>query len=255
MHNEEARGDKMILVGSAALGKQRRRVVKVKDDVFYKSEWLEAGEDPELSPTMFLVEQAPNVSLQSHFHSQNQFQLFVQGSGQIGNHSITPITVHYAGAYTGYGPLIAGAEGVFYFTIRSVFETGAFYMPESRSNMARGPKRHLTSDAAAPIDTAALAALKHVAVQDLIPLQPDFIAAQLIRIPPGGTATGIDPKGSAGQFFVVTGGALVHKSGQLNRWEPIFASADEPRLSLRAGPGGAEVVLLQLPVKAAEYRR
>jgi hypothetical protein len=245
----------MIVVGSAALAKQRRRVVKVKEDVFYKSEWLEAGDDPQLSPTMFLVEQAPNVSLQSHFHSQNQFQLFVQGSGRIGNHRITPITVHYAGAYTGYGPLVADAEGVFYFTIRSVFESGAFYMPESRGSMARGPKRHLTSDAVAPIDTAALAVLKDVDVHDLIPVQPDLIAAQLIRIPPGGTATGIDPKGSAGQFFVVTGGALVHKSGHLNRWEPMFASGEEPPVSLRAGPGGAEVVLLQLPVKAAEYRR
>jgi hypothetical protein len=245
----------MIVVGSAALAKQRRRVVKVKEDVFYKSEWLEAGEDPDLSPTMFLVEQAPNVSLQSHFHSQNQFQLFVQGSGRIGNHGITPITVHYAGAYTGYGPLIAGAEGVFYFTIRSVFETGAFYMPESRERMARGPKRHLTSDAVAPIDAAALAGLKDIDVQDLIRLQPDLIAAQLIRIPPGRTASGIDPKGSAGQFFVVTGGELVHESGQLNRWEPMFASGDEPPVSLRAGPGGAEVVLLQLPVKAPEYAR
>ena len=35
---------------------------------------------------------------------------------------------------------------------------------------------------------------------------------------------------------------------------PIFASGDEQPVSLQAGPGDAEVVLLQLPVKTAEYR-
>ena len=41
---------------------------------------------------------------------------------------------------------------------------------------------------------------------------------------------------------------------QLNRGESIFASGDEPPVSLPAGSGDAEVVLLQLPVKTAEYR-
>ncbi len=75
-----------------------------------------------------------------------------------------------------------------------------------------------------------------------------------MRIPAGGNATGIDPQGSAGQFFVVTVGSLIYESRRLNRWEPIFASSDEPPVSLQAGPGDAEVVLLQLPVKTAEYR-
>jgi hypothetical protein len=174
----------MIVLGSSALGRQRRRAIKVDDDIFYKSEWLEGGTDPELSPTMFLVEQPPNVLLRAHFHAQNQFQLFVGGSGRIGSHPIRPLTVHYAGAYTGYGPLSSGPEGIAYFTIRAVFETGAFYMPESREKMIRGPKRQLTSDPVPPADEASLAALTDVQAHDLIPLQSDGIAARVLRLAP-----------------------------------------------------------------------
>lgn len=57
------------------------RAVVVDGDTYYKTDWLTSGGDRELSPTVFLVEQAPNVSLRTHFHRNNQFQLFVRGSG------------------------------------------------------------------------------------------------------------------------------------------------------------------------------
>ena len=45
---------------------------------------MDSGDDPELSPTVYLVEQGPNISLRTHFHRNNQFQLFVRGEGSIG---------------------------------------------------------------------------------------------------------------------------------------------------------------------------
>src|SRR5678816_3651970 len=100
--------------------------VVVDGDTYIKSEWMAnvtgGSGDAELSPTVFLVEQAPNVSLRTHFHRQNQFQIFVRGSGTIGRHPLGPLMVHYAGAYSGYGPLVAGPEGLAYFTLRTVFE-------------------------------------------------------------------------------------------------------------------------------------
>lgn len=244
----------MIVLGSSALGRQRRRPIKVDDDIFHKGEWLERGTDPELSPTMFLVEQPPNVSLRAHFHAQNQFQLFVGGSGRIGSHAIRPLTVHYAGAYTGYGPLVSGPEGIAYFTIRAVFETGAFYMPESREKMIRGPKRQLTSDPVPPADEASLAALTDVQAHDLIPLQSDGIAARVLRLPPGASGTAAGAKGIAGLYCVVSAGSLIYGATELRLWESVFASGDEAPVPLLAGARGAEVVLLQLPVKAAPYR-
>lgn len=96
---------------------------------FHKGEWMESGQDPRLSPTVFLVEQPANTTLKTHFHGENQFQVFVRGSGSIGRETISPMTVHYAGAYTGYGPLLSGPEGLFYFTIRAVFRPA----PRARS--------------------------------------------------------------------------------------------------------------------------
>src|SRR3546814_2657233 len=51
------------------------------------------------------------------------------------------ITIHYAGAFTGYGPLIAGPEGLSYFTIRSIHEEGANILPHAASQMLKGPRR------------------------------------------------------------------------------------------------------------------
>ena len=101
------------------------KAVVVEGDTYLKSDWMDSGDAPELSPTVFLVEQGANVSLRTHFHRNNQFQLFVRGGGAIGPHKLGALTVHYAGAYTGYGPLVADVRGLAYFTLRSVFETGS----------------------------------------------------------------------------------------------------------------------------------
>src|SRR5688572_4441868 len=103
---------------------------------------MESGNDPRLSPTVFLVEQPPNTTLQPHFHRQNQFQLFVGGGGTFGRAPLQPITVHYAGAYTAYGPLVAAGQGIQYFTIRPVCESGFIPVAEREQKMIRGPKRH-----------------------------------------------------------------------------------------------------------------
>ena len=58
---------------------------------------METGSDPLLSPTVFLAEQPPDCEPLPHFHRQNQFQLFVEGSGLIGKEQIRPMTIHSAG--------------------------------------------------------------------------------------------------------------------------------------------------------------
>ena len=79
---------------------------------------MDSGDDPTLSPTVALIEQPAGFEFMPHFHRQNQFQVFVGGSGSLGRHALAPVVVHYAGAYTGYGPLLAGPEGIQYFTLR-----------------------------------------------------------------------------------------------------------------------------------------
>lgn len=245
----------MIVIGEAARAAGRRIDVPIQNGTRLagKTDWIDTGRDESLSPNVFLVDLPPASVLDVHFHRENQFQLFVKGEGSIGPHRVAPITVHYAGAYTGYGPLVASGAGVSYFTIRPVYDTGAFYMPGARVDMVRGHKRSLHSAPMPPLDATALRALPATEAIDLIALQPDRIAARLVRLPPRASHVDLDPAGSGGQFIVVAGGSLVHAERELSRLDIVFASADEPPLCMQATDEGAEVILLQLPVKEQAY--
>jgi hypothetical protein len=245
----------MILIGRAADTRGRRIDVPIENGARLagKTDWLVHGRDAELSPNVFLAELPPGSVLDTHFHRENQFQLFVRGEGSLGRHAVAPITVHYAGAYTGYGPLAAGESGVDYFTIRPVYDTGAHYLPAARAALVPGPRRTLHSKPRPSLDAQRLRGLKGVEVHELIALQTDRIAARLVRLPPHGVHEDLDPRGSGGQFLAVLGGSLAYGDDALRELDFVFVSADESAFTLRAQDVGAEVVLMQLPVKAAEY--
>ena len=243
----------MIITATQAHGAKRRRPITVMQDTFYKAEWMESGDDPLLSPTMFLVEQPPNCTLVPHFHRQNQFQLFVDGAGTIGRDQIGAITVHYAGAYTGYGPLVSGPEGIKYFTIRPVLESGFTPITEAKEKMLRGPKRHAQS-APAPVCTAEqLAQLAGIEQETLIEPAPDGLGSTITRLPPGAPLHAAHIPGSAGQFLVVVAGTLRHGADEFGKWEGLFVSADEAPPPLAAGASGAQVVAMFTPPKDPAY--
>ncbi|HUR87447.1 MAG TPA: hypothetical protein VMZ74_00030 [Ramlibacter sp.] len=243
----------MISIGTRAHSERRRREIKVVNDLFHKGEWMENGEGPQLSPTVFLAEQPPNCELLPHFHKQNQFQLFVHGRGSLGPHRVDPVTIHYAGAYTGYGPLVAEAEGLKYFTIRSVFDTGFIAFAEARTKMIRGPKRHEEAALGAPWSEAQLAQLRET--QTAWPIAPkDGLAAQHIRLAPGAQLTLEGIAASDGQFVFVLSGEAHRAQHVLHAWESLFATPDEREVVLKAGAQGAELVCLHMPNTDPAYR-
>jgi hypothetical protein len=220
----------------------------------HKGEWMESGEDPLLSPTIFLAEQPPRSTVPSHFHRQNQFQLFVDGSGTIGTSKLDVLTVHYAGAYTGYGPLVAGADGLKYFTIRPAFDSGAIGLEEAREKMVRGPKRHATAGPikVTPLDD--LSVLSAPVSLDAIPFSADGLGARILRLPPHAAAQVVDtPPTPHTVFMVVLAGSAVHDAGELTRWESAFSTSYEDLPRFSAGPQGAEVIFLFTPAKAQAY--
>lgn len=244
----------MIVTGTRAHGEMRRRFLQLPDGfAYHKGEWMESGQDPLLSPTVFLIEQGAEKVLPTHWHRENQFQVVVGGQGTMGHHEIGPILVHYAGAYSGYGPIVAGPQGVMYFTIRAVHEQGAMMAATDRDRMIRGPKRQVSSDRYQPLDDAAIAALGAPRCIDLIPLAADKLAAQVWQLPPSGSALALEPAGSSGQFLMVLAGELRHAGQSLGKWETVFVSSDEPAQRLQAGESGAQVLLLQIPPKADVY--
>ena len=244
----------MISFGKRSLGTLRRRPIDVMDDVFHKSEWMETGTDPypALSPTVFLAEQPPDCALLPHFHRQNQFQLFVDGAGSIGKEPLRPVTVHYAGAYTGYGPILSGPEGLKYFTIRSSFDTGLIWADEAREKMVRGPKRHAQASVGAPWSVERLSVLDGVHHETAIAPSAG-LGAELSCLPPRADAALPPIEGSVGQFVFVLAGTALLNGATLEPWESAFVPATDGVARITAGAGGAEIIALHMPQTAAEY--
>lgn len=243
----------MIVLGSAKRAQETRHRRTLDNGFsFHRSEWMESGRDCALSPTVFLVEQPPHSVLGPHFHTQNQFQIVKQGSGTLGPHVVGPGSVHYAGAFTGYGPLVAGPEGLSYFTVRAVFEIGANFLPVKREKVRRGPKKHAQGPIHEPLSAIQLSALAAPVRVELIGSPEDELAAFVWHLPPFAPVQAPPPRGS-GQFQLVMSGELRTREDSLSNWESRYLSAGESGGPCSAGAGGLQLLVLQMPAKAVEY--
>ena len=75
----------------------------------------------------------------------------------------------------------------------------------------------------------------------------DGLAASMLRMGPGASHAGPDPRAGGGQHFLVLNGSLKLDGNSYSAWSTVFVSKDEAPLDLRAGPKGLEVLLLQFP--------
>jgi hypothetical protein len=197
-------------------------------------------------PQAFLVEQEPGAVVAPHFHFVDQFQVVVDGDGSIGAHPVGPIMAHFAGAFTGYGPITPGTEGLKYFTFRASADgTGAQFLPGARAKMQRVPKRYVLAEAIYPSTPEALRRRTEPAVETVMS-EPDGLAIHMLRIPPGGSVTAPTP-GGAGQSIMVATGSIRADGAVLDRWGAMFRSPNEPALAAEAGAEGGEVLILQYP--------
>lgn len=182
-------------------------------------------------PMAFLVEQDPGEVVGAHYHQADQFQVIVAGGGRLGSHDVAPISVHFAGAWSAYGPLRAGAEGLHYFTLRNGWDPGARYMefPDNRAGLRALPRRHRETVG----ETAALGT--------------DGYCARRFRIGSGECEVGPDPASGAGQFWLVLAGELLIDDAAVPAMSCIFVYPDEGTFVATAGASGAEVLAMQFP--------
>src|ERR1700742_2225242 len=135
-------------------------------------------------PQAFLVEQEAGATVAPHFHFVDQFQVIVSGDGILGRHPVSPLTVHFPGAHTGYGPIIPGEKGLSYFTFRaSADETGAQYLPAASARMRKGQRRNLVAEhlpLSPPTDLASRQQNEIVVGLEA----EDGLSVQLLRIAP-----------------------------------------------------------------------
>ncbi len=236
----------MIRTGTPDEGAANRRKLTLANGTgYYKSEFIASPFGEALAPQSFLVEQDPDSVILPHFHEQNEFQVVVKGSGSFGRHPVRPLSVHYAGAYTGYGPITAGPGGLWYFTLRPAMDQGALFLPESRGKMRKGPKRQLLGHPLAVTEDASRRA--QAVCEEALPPQADGIAGWFLRLPPEGSLAAPEHPGGLGRFYVVMSGRARVCGALLGRLATVFVTPEEGPVSVQAGPEGAEVLVLQFP--------
>ncbi len=197
-----------------------------------------------LFPMAFLVEQDPGSTASAHYHQQDQFQLVVAGEATMGLHEVRPLTVHFSGAHTAYGPIRAsGDQGVWYFTLRNGFDPGARFMtlPENRIALRAVPGRRHREAVAGPLPPPIAPA------ETLLGPDPDGMAAWRYTLAAGEAVVGPDPAAGRGQYWVVTGGSLTHDGETLPPMSCAFVYPDDVPFRAVAGRDRAEVVAMQFP--------
>lgn len=248
----------MLLVTPTAEAMSRQRQITVNGREYTIVEYVGAApsrghyqEGNEVNdnglPQGFLVKQPPGAITPAHFHEPNQFQVFVGGKGRIGAFPAKPLTVQYANGHTPYGPIVAGPEGVEYFTLRHRWDPGAKYLPASKDKLVKGNQRTRVKGELAASTDDDRAARKSVTVETVFAPESDGLAGSLYRMGPGQTARMPDPAGTGGIYFVVTAGSVVHNGVELPRLSTIFSTAEEPRVQLVAGATGADLLVLHFP--------
>lgn len=248
----------MLLVTSAAEAAARSRQVHVNGRDYTIAEYVgqapkrghyvegnEANDDGR--PQGFLVHQPPNAVTPAHFHEPNQFQVFVGGNGRMGAAPAAPLTVQYANGHTPYGPIVAGDQGVQYFTLRQRWDPGAKYLPASRHLLRKGNQRTRIKPAIAVAGEAELRARTAAACETVMPEEGDGLAAWLWRLGPGGRARLPDPARGGGQYLIVAAGTLVEDGRALDRLSTIYLTPEEAAYEVSAGADGLDLLVLQFP--------
>jgi hypothetical protein len=214
-----------------------------------KTEWMDHGSGPGLAPNVWLVRMPPGEAIGTHFHTQNQFQLFVEGSGRIGQREVGPVTAHYAGAFSGYGPLVAGDRGLAYFTVRARHDPGAQHLPEARSQQAPGPRRVWTGPVMARRPDDAPFERSELAFEQA---HDDGMRIEVHTIAPGDRLSVAAT--AEGLFACVLAGQVREGDAVLDRLEWLFVTPQEDISLIATSPSGAEVILLHMPLLAGAYR-
>ncbi|GAB6987525.1 hypothetical protein [Nocardioides pyridinolyticus] len=229
---------------SALAGKQPKQV-EFHGERFGHTDLITSGEG-DRAPHAFVVDQPPEARIPTHFHAIDQFQVFIAGGGTIGRKPIEPVTVHYTNAYTGYGPIIAGPEGLRYLTLRPRHraESRAQVLPDQKQAQNAAPRRHrlgaVVMDKPGPRTT--------VDEQVILPREEDGLFAASLSVPPGHIVKLPDCAGM-GRFVLVLAGSVAVGGTVSDALSCVFAFPEE-RPVLEAGSEGAELVVLDYPTQS-----
>jgi hypothetical protein len=244
----------MLISTHTETAKQTEAIYIVDDQPYKGREYIGSAPKPgtpgygqdvvgEEVPQAYLVFQPPHSVTRPHFHQTNQFQIFVEGGGTVGKLRVDPLTVQYAGGNTPYGPIMAEAEGIRYFTLRQTWDSGAKYLPANRNLLVKGRQRQVVGVK----ENKMTAETSGANTETLIEATADGLFAQNIVLTPKAKYSLPDTAEGGGQYHVVVSGSLTRNGGTLPPLSVEFAPCDEGVVEIEAGPDGLELLLARFP--------
>jgi len=199
----------------------------------------------------FRIDMSANMQLDGHFHIVDQFQIFVAGSGTIGRHDTAMVTAHYADHHTGYGPLIAGDQGMSYLTLRSKTDAGLVKLstPNVRDQLRPTKRRHRVSSQVILSIPPVLAHIEAPIFQTVMEEKDgdDGMTTKIIRLGAHMQTPAPDTANTGGYYIIVLNGSLVHQAEAYEPWSLLWVGQDEGAPTLEAGAKGAEVMIAVFP--------
>lgn len=208
--------------------------------------YFRASADTPGAPSAFLARYDPDAKSCAHFHAVDQFQILVQGKGTLGHHEVAPYYIHFARAYTPYGPLHADKDtGWTFMTLRTRYDAGAQRLPGALAKLKQVTDRRpwqITTTAAFP------AAGQGAHVQDVPDIADDYgLFTRSLTMAPGTVITAPDPSAGDGQYVIVVKGSLLHDGRECKALGVVFIKPDEQAFRIHAGPQGLEALILNFP--------
>lgn len=199
----------------------------------------------------FRIDMSADMQLDSHFHIVDQFQIFIGGSGSIGRDDAGMITAHYADHHTGYGPLIAGGQGMSYLTLRSKTDAGLVKLstPNVRDLLKPTKRRHRVSSRVVLSIPPVMAHLEAPLLETVMEEKPgdDGMTVKVVRLGAGQAIEAPETSGTGGYYVVVMNGSLDHGGESFEPWSLFWVGHEEAPPLLKAGEAGAEVLIAVFP--------
>lgn len=200
------------------------------------------------APEAFIIDGDPGRGLRTHYHDVDQFQIITNGDGTLGRHDLVELGVHFARAYTPYGPIVSGAQGLGYLTLRARRDPLlAQYVPECNDKLKGIPGRAPWQKTVLP-QLPELAPGQSAAMASVPGLDDgEGMGVHAMRLAPGASMAAPDPAATGGQFVVAMKGGILHGGVTKPAITVVHVAAGEPAFTVQAGPAGADVLVFCFP--------
>jgi hypothetical protein len=211
------------------------------------------GPSPFPGPQAYLVTQR-GYTLRPHFHPSDQFQVLFGAPGSVfGRRPIGDVVVHYADAFTPYGPLIGGDPPLRYFTLRRLPTGVTAHMPESRAAMVGRPGRSLHRDV--PLSSGAgTGPDAHGARRVTLLEDPaDGLRAETVHAG-AGEVVQVRDTGPGGQFLVPVAGSVETPTESYPVESVGWRPPGRPAGRVTGGDGGLVLLVLTFPAASGNER-